>query len=172
LPAIAVIRHDEWETPLVALLADEIIKDAPGQSVLLDRLLDLLCLAAVRACFTRPGAEPPAWYRASADAIIGPALELIHNNPSQPWTVASLAAHVGASRAAFARRFTDLIGEPPLTYLTNWRLDLAADHLLESDATVNRVAHAVGYGSPFAFSHAFKRRTGTSPTEYRLRRTA
>jgi AraC-like DNA-binding protein len=172
LPPISVVRHDEWETPLVALLADEIVKDAPGQPALLDRLLDLLCLAAVRACLTRPGAEPPAWYRASADPIIGPALDLIHNNPSEPWTVASLAKHVGASRAAFARRFTGLIGEPPLTYLTNWRLDLATDQLLEADASVNRVARAVGYASPFAFSHAFKRHTGVSPTAYRLRATA
>jgi AraC-like DNA-binding protein len=172
LPAITVIRHDEWETPLVGLLADEIVKDAPGQPALLDRLLDLLCLAAVRACFTRPGAQPPTWYRASADPIIGPALELIHNNPAEPWTVASLATHVGASRAAFARRFNDLMGEPPLTYLTNWRLDLAADQLGAAGATANRVARAVGYASPFAFSHAFKRRTGTSPTEYRLRRKA
>ena len=140
LPRISVVRSDEWETPLIALLATEIVKDEPGQSAILDRVLDLLCLAAVRACFTRPGAEPPGWYRAGTDPVIGPALELIHNNPSEPWSVATLAAQVGASRAAFARRFTESIGEPPLTYLTNWRLDLAADRLVISDASVNGVA--------------------------------
>lgn len=166
LPSITVIRSDEWETPLVALLAEEIVKDSPGQSALLDRLLDLLCLAAVRACFTRPGSEPPPWYAASADPVVGPALELIHNNPAERWTVASLAAHVGASRAAFAKRFSALLGEPPLTYLTTWRLDLAADQLGVAGASVQQVATAVGYASPFAFSHAFKRHRGISPSAY------
>lgn len=169
LAPLTVIRRDEWETPLVGLLADEVVKDAPGQTAFLDRLLDLLCLAAVRACFTRSGADAPAWYQAAADPVIGPALDLIHDDPAQPWTVATLASEVGASRAGFARKFTDLVGEPPLTYLTGWRLDLAADQLLELDATVGRVARAVGYASPFAFSHAFKRHTGASPTEYRAR---
>jgi AraC-like DNA-binding protein len=172
LPAVAVIRRTEWETPLVGLLADEIVREAPGQTVFLDRILDLLCLAAVRACLTRPGADPPAWYRASSDPIVGPALELMHNNPAHPWSVASLAAQVGASRASFARRFADLVGEPPLTYLTNWRLDLAADQLAATDATVGRVARAVGYASAFAFSSAFKRRTGRSPSDHRARAVA
>ena len=169
LPTVAVIRRAEWETPLVDLLAEEIVRDAPGQTVFLDRILDLLCLAAVRACFTRPDADPPAWYRATSDPVVGPALELMHNNPAHAWTVALLAAQVGASRASLARKFTDLVGEPPLTYLTNWRLDLAADQLTIADASVSRVARAVGYTSPFAFSNAFKRRTGTSPSNYRVR---
>ena len=130
---------------------------------MLDRLLDLLVIAAIRAWFSRPDAEAPAWYRAHTDPVVGKALRMLHNNPAHPWTVAELAAESGISRAALARRFTDLVGEPPMTFLTGWRLALAADLLRESDATVGAVAHKVGYGSPFALSTAFKRVHGISP---------
>jgi len=94
-------------------------------------------------------------------------VRLLHNNPAHPWTVASLAAEVGVSRAALARRFTDLVGEPPMAFLTGWRLALAADLLLEPDATVGAVARRVGYTSPFTFSTAFKRHYGVSPQVHR-----
>jgi AraC-like DNA-binding protein len=167
LPVLSAVRRDDWENPVLDLLVAEVVKDTPGQAAILDRLLDLLCLTTVRACLTRPGATAPSWYTASADPVVGPALELIHNNPAHPWTVASLGAAVGASRAAFARRFTDLVGEPPLTYLTKWRLDVAADELQDPSVTVARVARDVGYENPFAFSNAFKRHTGLSPSEHR-----
>jgi AraC-like DNA-binding protein len=169
LPALLVLPADTWDSPLVAYLADEIVKDRPGQEVVLDRLLDLLVIGAVRAWFSRPDAEAPAWYRAHTDPIVGKALLLLHNNPAHPWTVAELAAECGTSRAALARRFTDLVGEPPMTFLTGWRLALAADLLRESGATVGAVAHKVGYGSPFALSTAFKRVVGVSPREHQLR---
>jgi AraC-like DNA-binding protein len=167
LPRVAVLGHDEWENPLVGLLAEEIVKDRPGQAVVLDRLLDLLVLASLREWFSRPGGEPPAWYRAQSDPVIGHALQLIHHQPAQDWTVASLASHAGVSRAALARRFHDVVGDPPLTYLTKWRLALAADLLLEPGATVGRVARQVGYGSPFSLSTAFKRAYGMSPSQHR-----
>ncbi len=167
LPTLSVVRRGEWENPVLDLLVHEVVKDVPGQSAILDRLLDLLCLTAVRACFTRPGANPPAWYTAASDPVVGPALELMHNNPARRWTVAELARSVGASRAAFARRFTHLVGEPPLTYLTRWRVDLAGDQLHDTGRTVASVATAVGYDNPFAFSNAFKRHTGLSPSHYR-----
>jgi AraC-like DNA-binding protein len=100
---------------------------------------------------------------------VGHALRLLHNNPAYPWTVASLAAEVAVSRAALARRFTDLVGESPMALLTGWRLTLAADLLLEPDATVGAVARRVGYSSPFTFSTAFKRHYGTSPRGHRRR---
>ena len=115
----------------IPLLADEIVKDEPGQEAVLDRLLDLLLIAVLRAWFARPEAEAPAWYRAHGDPVVGRALRLLHNNPAHPWTVASLAAETGVSRAALARRFTELVGEPPMTFLTGWRLALAADLLRE-----------------------------------------
>jgi AraC-like DNA-binding protein len=112
-----------------------------------------------------------AWYRALTAPAIGPALRLLHERPAHRWTVAALAAlaaEVGLSRAAFAARFTHLVGEPPLTYLTGWRMTLAADLLRDTDATVAAVAHQVGYEDPFAFSVAFKRVYGTSPSAWRL----
>ncbi|MGW3351533.1 AraC family transcriptional regulator [Nonomuraea rubra] len=151
--------------PIISLLGAEIVKDEPGQEAVLDRLLDLLLIAVLRAHFATN--EAPAWYRAMSDPVVGKAMRLLHNNPAHPWTVAALAAEVGVSRAALARRFTELVGEPPMSFLTDWRLALAADLLREPDATIGSVARKVGYGSPFALSAAFKRVRGVSPQEYR-----
>ncbi len=167
LRTLIVMREDEWHCPLIPLLADEIVKDDLGQEVVLDRLLDLLAISALRTWFARPEAEAPAWYSAHTDPVVGRALRMLHNNPAHPWTVGSLAADVGISRAALARRFNDLVGEPPMSFLTGWRLALAADLLLEPDATVGSVARRVGYSSPFTFSTAFKRVYGVSPQAHR-----
>lgn len=167
LPALLVLRADARTESLLRLLDDEISQDEPGQSVVLDRLLDLLLIAALRTWFARPGAEAPAWYVAMGDPVVGQALRLLQNDPAHPWTVASLATATGVSRAALARRFTELVGEPPMTYLTGWRFAVAADLLRGTDATVEAVARQVGYSGSFAFSTAFKRVRGTSPQEYR-----
>lgn len=167
LPTLLVMPADSWDCPLVALLGEEIVRDEPGQEVFLDRLLDLLLIALVRAWFARPEAEAPTWYAALADPVVGQALRLLHDHPAHPWSVATLAAKTGVSRAALARRFTDLVGEPPMAYLTGWRLSLAADLLREPDATVGSVARKVGYGSAFALSTAFKRVRGIRPQEHR-----
>jgi AraC-like DNA-binding protein len=168
LPSLLVLEADAWETPLIGLLADEIVKDQPGQEAVLDRLLDLLLIAVLRTWFARPEAEAPGWYRAYADPIVGPALKALHEDPAHQWTVEELANGAGVSRAALARRFNDLVGEPPMAFLTGWRIALAADLLLEPDATVGSVAAKVGYGSPFALSTAFKRLRGMSPKQYRV----
>jgi AraC-like DNA-binding protein len=167
LPGLIVLRAGEWDCPVIPLLAAEIVKDEPGQEAVLDRLLDLLLIAVLRAWFARPEAGAPGWYRAHGDPIVGPALRLLHHNPSRSWTVAELARETGVSRAAFARRFNDLVGEPPMSFLTGWRIALAADLLREPGATVGSVAHQVGYGSPFALSTAFKRLRGMSPQQFR-----
>lgn len=168
LPPLAALTREEWGSPLLPLLADEIVKDEPGQQAVLDRLLDLLTVDALRTWFSRHETAAPGWYRAYRDPLVGRALRLLHNNPAEPWTVEKLASEVGASRAALARRFTGLVGEPPMVFLTNVRLALAADLLREPDATLAAVARQVGYSTPFALSTAFKRVRGVSPRDHRL----
>ncbi|MGI5379070.1 AraC family transcriptional regulator [Streptomyces sp. CA-251387] len=169
LPPLLSLTADVWDCPLTPYLMEEIVRDEPGQEVVLDRLLDLLVIAALRAWFSRPEAEAPAWYRALADPVVGRVLRLVQDDPAHPWTVASLAAKAGVSRAALGRRFTELVGEPPMTYLTGWRLALAADALRDTDDTLDAIARRVGYGSAFALSSAFKRVYGVSPQERRGR---
>ena len=168
LPGLVVVPGDSWDCAIIPLLNDEVVKDEPGQEVVLDRLLDLLLVAALRAWFGRPDANTPSWYSAHSDPVVGRALRMLHNNPAHPWTVAMLAAEIGVSRAALARRFADLVGEPPMAYLTGWRLALAADLLREPGVTLSAAARQVGYGSSFALSAAFKRVRGVSPKEHRI----
>ncbi|MEV0429179.1 AraC family transcriptional regulator [Micromonospora sp. NPDC050495] len=167
LPPLVVLPAADGDLPVVALLAAELHRAQPGQEVVLDRLLDLLVIAVLRSWFARPEARAPGWYRAAGDPVVGPAVRLVQGDPAHPWTVAGLAAAAGVSRAVFARRFTDLVGEPPMAFVTNWRLAVAADLLRDTDLTLTAVARRVGYGSPFALSAAFKRRRGVSPRAYR-----
>lgn len=166
LPRLIVLDRSELDSQLVTLLANEMVKDAPGQEAVLDRLLDLLLISALRAWFARPGAPAPEWYRAMGDPVVGRALRILHAQPAAPWTIASLAHEVGVSRAALARQFGAAVGQPPMAYLTEWRLTLAADLLREPGATLASVADQVGYGSAFALSNAFKRVRGVSPREF------
>ncbi len=166
LPTVLALRAHEWDTPLVDLLAAEAGRDGAGQEAYLDRLLDLLLIAVLRTWFDRKE-NAPSWWHAERDPVVGQALRLIYNNPAHPWTVANLAAAVGSSRAAFARRFTELVGEPPIAFLTGWRLALAADLLRSRQVTIAAVAKQVGYSTPFALSSAFKRAYGVSPNTHR-----
>ncbi|WP_017537618.1 AraC family transcriptional regulator [Nocardiopsis halophila] len=170
LPDVAALHGPERDPSvesLAALLHSETGREGPGQEVVLDRLLDLLLIAVLRAWAARRGADAPAWSRAGADPVAGRALRLMHAAPARPWTVAALAAECGCSRAALARRFADRVGEPPMAYLTGLRLAAAADLLREGDETLEAIARRVGYGSPFALSTAFKRVYGLSPARYR-----
>ncbi|MEU2833989.1 AraC family transcriptional regulator [Streptomyces lavendulae] len=167
LPTVLVRPAGAADATLIGLLASETARDEPGQELVLDRLLDLLLIGVLRAWLAAPGAGAPAWHRAQGDPVVGVALRLLHEDPAHGWTVAELARRAGVSRAALARRFTALVGEPPVAYLTGWRLALAADLLREPEATVATVARRVGYGSAFALSTAFKRVRGVSPQEFR-----
>ena len=169
LPRVIVVSAGTWDPTLIALLGREITQDAPGQEVLLDRLLDLLLISVLRVWLDRPGAQGPAWYAALGHPVVGRALRLLHDHPAHPWTVASLADRTGISRAALARSFTDLVGAAPMTYLREWRLALAADLLREPTATLDAVARQVGYGNGFALSTAFTRVRGVTPREHRSR---
>jgi AraC-like DNA-binding protein len=115
----------------------------------------------VRGCRRRVRA------RALHDREVAAALEALHTDPAAPWRVEGLAAQVGLSRATLARRFTALTGQPPMAYLTWWRMTTAAQLLRETDRPLPAVARQIGYGSPFAFSHAFKRHFGRTPGRYR-----
>lgn len=170
LPHVAVVPRGGLDSRLLDMLVDEAYKDLPAQTAVLDRVLDLLLIATLRAWFARTDA--PAWCHAYSDPVIGKALRLLQDDPARPWTVVSLAEAVGMSRAALARRFTDLVGEPPMTFLTEWRLAMAADLLAESDVTLEAIARRVGYSSAFALSTAFKRHFGVSPRDHRLGTTS
>ncbi|WP_106535825.1 AraC family transcriptional regulator [Haloactinopolyspora alba] len=165
-----VLRVDAGSTADAVLehLAAEVAVDTPGQQVVLDRLLDWMLVCTLREWFDRPDGAPPAWWAAQRDPVVGDALRLLHADPAAPWTVAALAELTQVSRSTLAKRFTELVGEPPLTYLTRWRMTLAADRLVEHEATtVADVAHTVGYSDPFGFSAAFKRVRGVNPSEFR-----
>lgn len=167
LPTVLVQPVSEADRPLLDWLAREVSRDDPGQPAVLDRLLDLLLVSTVRSWFARSETPAPGWYVAHADPVLSPVLKVIEHQPEHPWTVASLADTAGVSRAALARRFNDVVGEPPMTFLTNWRLALAADLMLEPEATLSSVARRVGYSSPFALSAAFSRVRGVSPRAHR-----
>lgn len=167
LPALLVRPAPAGPDPLVGLLATEVGRAEAGQGLVLDRLLDLLLVDVLRAWLADPGSGAPGWVLAQGDPVVGPALGLLHERPEQPWTVASPAGAVGVSRAGLARHFSRLVGEPPMAYLTRWRLTLAADLLREPESTVASAARRVGYGGAFALSAAFKRVRGVSPQEFR-----
>ncbi|MFI6600189.1 AraC family transcriptional regulator [Nonomuraea sp. NPDC050536] len=167
LPPLAVVPAGPRTRAALDQLATEAACDEPGQDAVLDRLLDLVLVLALRAWCAGQDSALPAWCRALTDPAIGDALRLLHEDPARRWTVAALAAEVGMSRAALAARFACLVGEPPLTYLTGWRMTLAADLLRDTDATIATVARKVGYEDAFAFSVAFKRARGITPSSWR-----
>lgn len=167
LPPLAVVPAGPRTRAALDMLATEVTREEPGQDAVLHQLLDLVLVLALRAWCAKPQTALPSWYGALADPAIGDALRLLHEEPAHRWTVGELAAKVGMSRAAFAARFTSLVGEPPLTYLTGWRMTLGADLLQDTDATVAAVARDVGYADAFAFSVAFKRARGVSPSVWR-----
>ncbi len=167
LPPVLSISSSEWTSPLVPILCEEVIKDEPGQAAVLDRIFDLLLTSVLKAWFARQDVSQPVWWHASGDPVVERALRIIHQDPAKPWTMDTLATEANASRASLARRFQEIVGEPPMTFLRNWRMALAADLLCKPGETVSTVAEKVGYQSPFAFSTAFKRTRGLSPQEHR-----
>jgi AraC-like DNA-binding protein len=167
LPSVLVVPDDQDCSALRDYLGAQLGNCNPGRQIVLDRLLDWLLVCTLRDWFDQPDAEPPGWYRALGDETVGPVLRAMHDAPDRPWTLAALAARAGVSRTTLAKRFTELVGEPPLTYLTDWRMTLAADLLSGSSATVAAVAHRLGYADGFGFSAAFKRVYGVSPSEHR-----
>ena len=166
LPRAVVVAAADQEpahAAAVALLAGQISRDAPGQQTLLDRLLDLNLVFALRAWWAAAGGEAPGWYRALSDPGLRRALEHVHAEPGGDWTVPVLADLAGLSRAAFAARFRQVTGQSPGAYVTGVRMQRAEDELTRSDATLAEIAGLVGYRNEYAFATAFRRRHARSP---------
>lgn len=165
----ARLGHNPELRAAVELLGKEIEDARPGADLVVSALLDMLLLYILRSWFevSTEHCKVDSWAAALADPAISAALDGIHRDPAHPWTVESLGRRAGLSRAAFSRRFTQFVGQPPLTYLTWWRLGTAARLLRDSDAALSGIAAAVGYGSEFAFANAFKREYGMAPGKYR-----
>lgn len=151
---------------VVELLGAEMDVERPGVRAAVPALLDLLLLYTMRT-WLETTAQPIGWAQALRDPALRAALRAIQERPSEPWTVASLAREASLSRAAFARRFSALTGQPPLTYLTWWRMTIASRLLQTTDASMDTIAGRVGYNSEYAFSKAFKRELGLAPAHYR-----
>ncbi|MQM28213.1 AraC family transcriptional regulator [Glycomyces albidus] len=153
----------------IAMLDNELAAELRGGDTLVPALLDAILMYLLRALLGERTAECgfAGWAAALADRSIAAALEAVHAEPARQWTVASLGAVAGLSRSAFSRRFTELVGQPPLAYLTSWRLTVAARLLADTDAPLAVVARQVGYASEFAFAAAFKRDFGLPPGQFR-----
>lgn len=174
LPPFIHIRGDggnpvPWLDQTLQFISSEMASGQPGASTVVSRLVDILLVQAVRSHLSEQDTGMRGWLRALVDPKIGHALSLIHAEPHAPWTVRALAERVAMSRSSFSARFRALVEEPPLTYVTRWRMAKASRLLHAGTATVGEVAAQVGYDAEAAFSKAFKRWNGMAPGAYRRR---
>jgi AraC-like DNA-binding protein len=153
----------EWIQSTLRLMAVEAREMRPGGETVITRLADILVIQAIRSWIESDPAAQTGWLGALRDKQIGRAIALIHRDPTHPWTVVSLASAVAMSRSAFAARFTELVGEPAMQYVTRWRMHVAVRWLREDSAGLADLASRLGYQSVAAFSRAFKRFMGVSP---------
>jgi AraC-like DNA-binding protein len=153
----------DWMQSTLRLIAAEGRELRPGGEAVITRLSDILVIQANRAWIAAAPAGQTGWLGALQDPRIGRAMSLVHRDPAAPWSVASLARASAMSRSAFAARFTELVGEPVMHYVTRWRMQVAVDWLQHDDAAVAELAARLGYESEAAFSRAFKRIVGVSP---------
>jgi AraC-like DNA-binding protein len=167
LPPVLVVEEDAEVCAWLETVAADAAHRSAGSQALMDRLLDWALVCTLRSWFDKAGADAPSWYRGLADPVLAPALQSFHDRPAEAWTVASLAARAGVSRSLFAKRFTKLMGRPPLAYLTECRMDEAEALLSDTDLGIAQIARSVGYADAFGFSAAFKRHKGLSPSAFR-----
>lgn len=159
----AAPSHAAWVGATVTMLDAELQRAADGASAIAGRLCDVLFVQLLRA-----SPLPHRGFMAAlADPSIGRALAMIHEDPKTRWDASVLAERVGMSRSRFFARFTELVGEPPATYLSRWRMSVAADQLRSSDLSILELAEVAGYGSEDAFVRVFKRHFGLSPSAFR-----
>ncbi len=151
---------------IVQLIARESASRQPGTEIMLKRLTELLFIQVIRLWIDQERTAAGGWAGALRDQPVSTALDLIHHSPERHWTVKELAEAAALSRSAFSARFTELVGEPPMTYLTRWRM-LRATRLLKNEVRMETVAEQLGYESEAAFRKAFKREVGIPPAQYR-----
>jgi len=157
----------DWFETSLDFISSEATSRKPGAETIITRLSDILFIQAVRAYANTVSDEQPNWFTAATDPQIGEAIANIHRTPQSPWTVDRLATLSGMSRSAFASRFTKLVGEPPLRYLSRWRMHKAIEMIREGRLTTAEIASIIGYESEAAFSKAFKKWNGRGPGAYR-----
>lgn len=171
LPEIVHIRADQGASCLgdtVRLLGRELANSQLGGALVLNRLIDILLVQVIRVWLAKqPEQAQASWLQVLNDPLISQALTKLHHEPSRDWTTASLANELGISRATLARHFPAAVGQTPGAYLTQWRMDLAALRLRDSNESLEQIAAAVGYTSVYAFSRAFLRARGLPPASYR-----
>ncbi|WP_156937672.1 cupin domain-containing protein [Haloglycomyces albus] len=172
LPTVTTYLECEEALPVMNYVADKAASKQAGTQAMVDRFLDWGLVCSLQEWFSRQGDQAPRWYRGMSDDIVGPALEVIHDDVGHRWTVESLARHCRVSRAAFAERFREVMDEPPLRYLTRLRMHRAQELLAESDLSIAAIARTVGYANTYGFSNAFKNTHHVRPTEFRLTSTA
>lgn len=153
----------EWIVSTIAYMTAETHAPRAGGEAIITRLADILVIQAIRAWLEQDPTARTGWLGALRDPQIGRAMTLVHREPARSWTVSSLAEEVAMSRSAFSARFTELVGEPPMTYVARWRMQLAVNWLQQDNATLAELALRLGYASEAAFSRAFKRCLGVSP---------
>ena len=170
LPSFILIRADQARTralhDTMQALASEMAEPVPGSEIVANRLAEVLFIQVLRAHIASGPERNKGWLRAIFDPQMGTALSAIHDRVNTPWTVESMAAAAGMSRSAFAARFKELLGQTPLEYVTEWRMQKAMQLLQQRDKKLVDVARSVGYESDAAFSKAFKRVVGANPGEY------
>lgn len=151
------------------LLVQEFQHQAVGNSYVVQRYLEVLCVEAIRAHVDALPEQSTGWLSALKDPMIGRAIEIIHAQPGYNWSVKSLAQEVTISPSRFAARFSATLGEPPMVYVTKWRMYVASQMLEKNQHSIEQIANRVGYESLAAFSRAFKRHVGLPPAAWRSR---
>jgi AraC-like DNA-binding protein len=158
-----------WLTELLRIGVAESRAQRPGARSLLTKLSELIFVEAMRRHAASLPEGQRGWLAGLRDPQVGKALALLHGQPGRAWTVDELAREVASSRSVMAQRFSDLIGEPPMQYLTRWRLALAARDLRSGPDPIGRIAERYGYESEAAFNRAFKREFDAPPASWRKR---
>lgn len=162
-------RARPWLETSLDLIAEEVRVGRPGAEAITNRLTEALFIQVIRAHIESVDQARPSWLAGLGDEQIAHGLGVMHAEVDRPWSVEALAHRVGMSRSGFSARFRELVGEPPLQYLTRWRMHQAATHLKEGRLSIAEIAAAVGYGAEASFSKVFKRFMGDAPGAYRRR---